>query len=291
MFEVIVVQPTPQEGLEAPEGGQVVGPGMSEVPLTDRVGLVAAGRQDVGQCCVFGVHAILTAHLQHLVDARPVRIHARQKGDPCVRAGRKDVVVGQASPRRYQSIDGRRPDTRPLEAKVGVPHVVDDDHDNVRALGRCDVLRPGRVAGFRSWLARSIQWLQGGTQSGCLRRRRCFFCPLVDCGSTPRRENSTWVRNQPSNGRPTIVRLPSFVVHDWKPLDLRSGANARDYRTHECQHQCHGDRRCAGPALGGAGHHGSVAMLPMGTVRKKSWQAADRQAFVFQTGVIRRFNA
>ena len=53
-----------------------------------------------------------------------------------MRTGGEDVIVGQSSPRRHQLIDGRGPNARTLEAEVGVPHVVDDHHDNVRALGR-----------------------------------------------------------------------------------------------------------------------------------------------------------
>src|SRR5690606_2113946 len=106
--------------------------------LADRVGAIARGTERLRDR-----HAALverasiprvTTILDHVADARLVRIEAGEKRRPRRAAAPGVVKLREAKAVLRESIEGRRPDLAAVAAEVGEAHVVREDDDDVGTL-------------------------------------------------------------------------------------------------------------------------------------------------------------
>ena len=160
-IRVVLVRVTAHEAVEpfeaAAEWPAVVGAGRArllrrrEVPLADRVCVVAVSLQDLGDETVLEGDEAVAARVpgRPFSDARHgvrVVVAPGQDAGAARRAERRGVHVGEAQPIRRQAIEVGRPDRRAVATEMPVPGVVEDDEDDVRhARPRADRLWPGRL--------------------------------------------------------------------------------------------------------------------------------------------------
>ena len=121
--------------------------GRSEMPLAEERGPISGRLEPIGHGRLAQRQSAVGPGIGAHVDlvAEPLLIAAgQQSGSRRAAVGTGDVAVGESNPGSRQRVDVRRGNVlAAVHADVGVPHVVSDDHHDVRLPG----LRERRTGG------------------------------------------------------------------------------------------------------------------------------------------------